>query len=270
MNNLLSRHSEPRKLAAILAGVLLLTALMASIAAGPDESKASNVNSDWEIFEGHAYAENRAAPAGVSLVACLGGCEDGFQTEPVITGRDGIYQVKVEPGQSRPAGRMVTFWLLNDTDRIEADQDVLFRGQGETRVLDLNFVDLPIAMASKTSEPATGSTGAADSTDSAATNTAAESSTGSGSTSGEGSASGSTSGAGSGSGSVSTNGAVTTDLTVPSASDLGLVPSDSPQAYASVVSIGGMPLLPGFVIVLGLLMTMIGVSLLIYRRRLTW
>ncbi len=261
MNNLFSRYSDRRKLATILAGLLLFGTLLASVAAGPDEPKASNVNDDWEIFEGHAYAENRAAPSGVALVACLGGCEDGFQTEPVMTGRDGIYQLKVEPGQSRPAGRMVTFWLLNDTERIEADQDVLFRGEGETRVLDLNFIDLPSAMASNASRPTTGST-----------DTGAGAAAGAETSAGSGTAPGSDTGSGSGSASdpESATGAVTVDLTVPSASDLGLVPSDSPQAYANSVRVGGLPLLPGFVIVLGLLMAMIGVSLLIYRRRLSW
>ena len=41
---------------------------------------------------------------------------------------------KIVPGQLRPDGRMVTFWLIDGPDRVEADQDILFRGQGETRV----------------------------------------------------------------------------------------------------------------------------------------
>ena len=220
MNTSQLRHSVKQRFVTPLAGILLVFALLASLGAGPDEPKASNANDDWEIFEGHAYADNRAAPAGVSLVACLGGCEQGYVTPVVSTGDDGIYAVKVAPGQMRPAGRMVTFWLTNGAERVEADQDVLFRGQGETRVLDLNFEDLPPTVIEASAKPQTGG--------------------------------------------------VTTDLTVPSASELGLLPNDSPRAYINNVRYGGMPLLPGFVIVLGMLMALIGVSLLVYRRRLTW
>lgn len=220
MNTCLLRHRVKQRIVILLAGVLLLCGLFASLGAGPDEPKASNVSDNWEIFEGHAYADNRAAPAGVSLIACLGGCDSGYVTPSVNTGSDGIYQVKIAPGQLRPDGRMVTFWLVDGPDRVEADQDILFRGHGETRVLDLNFEDLPAAVADNASRPASG--------------------------------------------------ASTADLTVPSASELGLVPSNSPQAYVSNVRYGGMPLLPGFVMVLGLLLAIIGVSLLVYRRRLTW
>lgn len=260
MHTFNSRHSVKRVAAIALIGILLLTTLFASIAAGPDEPKASNVNDDWEVFEGHAYADNRAAPAGVSLVACLGGCEDGYETTPAITGEDGIYQVKVEPGQSRPAGRMVTFWLIDDTERVEADQDVLFRGQGETRVLDLNFVDTPTAALGALLQPGSNAAPTGDSTDATGSAIAAGSAADAGSTTADETETNAT----------SSTGEVTTDLTVPSASDLGLTPSDSPQSYANTVSYGGIPLLPGFVIVLGLMLGLIGVSLLMYRRRLTW
>ena len=216
----LSRCSVKQRIVIPLAGVLLLLTLFAALGAGPDEPKASNVNDTWEIFQGHAYADNRAAPAGVSLVACLGGCESGYATSPVSTGPDGIYRVKIAPGQLRPDGRMITFWLVDGADRVEADQDILFRGHGETRVLDLNFVDLPAMVADNAAGPAPGGS--------------------------------------------------TADLTVPSASELGLAPANSPQAYVSNVRYGGLPLLPGFVMALGLLLATIGAALLIYRRRLSW
>ena len=263
MNNLLSRYIHKHRAIAILAGMLLLITSLASLGAGPDEPKASTVTDDWEIFEGHAYADNRAAPSGVALVACLGGCDEGYQTDPVITGKDGIYEVKIDPGQARPVGRMVTFWLIDDTGRVEADQDVLFRGQGETRILDLNFIDLPSAIAP--SAIALGADNeAAQSTGTSGSTSSAES------TAGIGSDTGSVSPTGTGVDPESATGGVTTDLTVPSANDLGLLPSGSPQVYVNSVAYGGMPLLPGLVIVLGLLLTMIGVSLLIYRRRLAW
>ena len=143
MNPVSLNGGVKRTAATLLTGALLLVTLLAAIGAGPDEPTASNVNNDWEIFEGHVYADNQAAPSGVSVVACLGGCQDGYATAPVVTGWDGIYRVKIAPGQFLPEGRMVTFWLVNGSERVESAQDVLFRGNGETRVLDLNFESLP-------------------------------------------------------------------------------------------------------------------------------
>ena len=221
MDNLPVRYSIKSRIAALLTGALLVATLFAALGAGPDEPESASANIPWEMFEGHAYAENRAAPAGISLMACLGGCEEGYATAPVITGEDGIYKVKVEPGQMRPDGRMVTFWLVDGQQRVGADQDVLFRGNGETRVLDLNFETLPPVTIQDNSD-------------------------------------------------VPQASGVTTDLTVPSASDLGLVTTDSPQAYVNSFTVGGMPLLPGFVSVLGLLLAASGISVLLYRRRLMW
>ncbi len=221
MKSMSLRQRMKSKGAAWLSAIVLTATLFAAMGAGPDDTTASSVNNDWEIFEGHAYADNRAAPAGVSLIACLGGCDDGYASTPVITGEDGIYQVKVDPGQLMPDGRMVTFWLMDGSERVEAHQDVLFRGNGETRVLDLNFDDLPPAPI---------------------VNTVNDRQTG----------------------------GFTTDLTVPSASALGLVPGDTPRAYVNSVSYDGMPLLPGFASVLGLILIAAGASALVYRRRLIW
>ena len=64
---------------------------------------------------------------------------------------------------------------------------------------------------------------------------------------------------------------MTTDLTLPSADELGLVPAGTAQAFAAqTLQLGGLPVLPGFAIVLGVLLGAMGVSLLAYRRRLVW
>lgn len=208
-----------RTVVTLIAGGLLLAGMLAAVAAGPDEPRASNVNNDWEIFEGHVYADHQAAPVGVPVIACLGGCDDGYSTAPVDTGRDGIYRVKVAPGQSQPEGRMVTFWLVNGSERVESAQDVLFRGGGETRVLDLNFESLPPEPVMAAPAKAAG---------------------------------------------------VTTPLSAPSVEKSGLTPADSPQAYVGSVRYAGTPLLPGFVVLLGLLLAAVGISLLVYRRRVAW
>ena len=226
--NLTSLNGSLKRTAiALISATLLLTTMLAAMGTGPDEPSASNLNNDWEIFEGHVYADNRAAPAGISVVACLGGCDLGYASPPAVTGWDGIYQVKVAPGQSPPDGRMVTFWLVNESERVESAQDVLFRGDGETRVLDLNFESLPPEPIPVNVIPVN---------DTSATQVTS----------------------------------VTTQLSVPSVDQARLAPAASPRTYVNSVRYAGTPLLPGFVILLGLLLTAIGASLLVYRRRVTW
>ena len=231
MNPTLLHGSVKRLAITLITAALLLTTMLAAMGSGPDEPRASNLNNDWEIFEGHVYADNRAAPSGISVVACLGGCDVGYASPPAVTGWDGIYRVKVAPGQSLPEGRMVTFWLVKGSERVESAQDVLFRGDGETRVLDLNFESLPI-------EPVNivvNSPGAGATAQSPASPTSA-----------------------------------TTPLSVPAAEQAGLTPAESPRTYVNSVRYAGTPLLPGFVILLGLLLAAIGASMLVYRRRVAW
>ena len=227
MNLTFLHGSVQRTAIALISATLLLATMLAAMGTGPDEPRASNFNNDWEIFEGHVYADNRAAPAGISVVACLGGCDAGYATSPVTTGWDGIYRVKVAPGQSPPEGRMVTFWLVNDNERVESAQDVLFRGHGETRVLDLNFESLPPEPIRVNVIPVSDTPGEQVTS-------------------------------------------VATQLSVPSVDQASLKPAESPRTYVNSVRYAGTPLLPGFVILLGLLLAAIGASLLVYRRRVTW
>ncbi len=219
--------SVKRTAIALFTATLLLTTMLAAMGTGPDEPRASSLNNDWEIYEGHVYANNQAAPAGISVIACLGGCDVGYATPPAVTGWDGIYRVKVAPGQSPPDGRMVTFWLVSGSERVESAQDVLFRGDGETRVLDLNFEKLPPEPVPVNVIPINDTTGSQVTS-------------------------------------------VATQLSVPSAEQASLKPAESPQTYVNSVRYAGTPLLPGFVILLGLLLAAIGASLLVYRRRVTW
>ena len=213
-----------RRAAAILGTTTLLPALLLALmvgamGAGPDEPRASSVNDNWQVFEGHAFADSRAVPKGASLVACLGGCDEGYVSTPVVIGDDGRYSnLRVAPGQA-PKGDLITFWLVNKDDRLEAVQSWIYEGDGQTRKLHLSFKELPVGFTRVSHMPATG---------------------------------------------------VTTDLTVPSAAELGLVETNSFQSVATGWRYGNVPVLPGFAVVFGLLLAAGGVSLLIYRRRLTW
>ena len=177
-------------------------------------------------------------PSGVSLAACLGGCEAGYVSEPVIVGLDGRYEgLRVDPGRLAQdvqlEGNVVTFWMVRGEEREPADQAVLFGGLERVRELHLSFVAAPLLPPEEVQEVVPVEEPAP--TASALTLT------------------------------------TTTDLTLPSADELGLVPAGSAQAFAAkTLQWGGLPVLPGFAIVLGGLLGAMGVSLLAYRRRLVW
>lgn len=131
---------------------LLVTTMLAALGAGPDDTAgatASNTGGQWQVFEGHAFADSRIVPTGVSLVACLGGCAEGYVSEPVAIGQDGRYSgLMVEPGgadrSALPDADVITFWLVGHEDRVSAVQSWLFTGDGQTRELHLSFHKLPV------------------------------------------------------------------------------------------------------------------------------
>lgn len=202
-------------------------------------------NYRWDMFEGHAFTEGRLTATGLSLVACLGGCENGYVSEPIIVGFEGRYEgLKVGRPASADGGDVITFWLGEADNRVQAHQPTLFQGNSETRWLHLSFDAVPSAAAA----------------DDAATSTVAGDAL---SASGM-SASGMTAGA-------ANPEWRTTDLTLPDAADLGLVPANSAAGFAATTfRYRGIPLLPGLVTALGLTLGGVGVSLLMYRRRIAW
>ncbi len=214
---------------ALTTASLLLGSMLAALGAGPDDTAsatASNTGGQWQVFEGHAFADSRIVPTGVSLVACLGGCAEGYVSEPVAIGQDGRYSgLMVEPGgadrSALPDADVITFWLVGHDDRVSAVQSWLFTGDGETRELHLSFHKLPV--------PSRGVTTSGD-----------------------------------------YRGTATTDLTVPDAGELGLAPTHSPRSYVNSWSYAGVPVLPGLTILVGMLIAIIGVAVLVHRRRLTW
>lgn len=149
MNHISSRRPIQRKALTLPVVALLLAAMLAALGAGPDEPPASNVGSNWQAFEGHAFANSRIVPEGVSLVACLAGCEQGYVSDPVSVGPEGRYSdLKIAPGHGEfsalPDADIITFWLLGHDGNVPAVQWSLFNGDGQTRELHLSFAKLPI------------------------------------------------------------------------------------------------------------------------------
>ena len=133
----------------MLASVGAMSNERAGIAVGPDVAPGASGATGWDIFEGHAFAAGQVVPSGVSLAACLGGCEAGYVSEPVIVGLDGRYEgLRVDPGRlaqdAQLEGDVVTFWMVRGEEREPADQAVLFGGLERVRELHLSFVAAPL------------------------------------------------------------------------------------------------------------------------------
>ena len=143
-----------RKLLPVIAALLLLPGLVAAIGAGPDDSgndAPANTSGQWQAFEGHAFADSRIVPEGTFLVACLGGCDLGYVSEPVKVGKDGRYaDLTVAPGATDrtglPDGQLITFWLSGHDETVPAVQSWLFTGDQSTQPLHLSFPKLPVPM----------------------------------------------------------------------------------------------------------------------------
>ncbi len=210
----------------------------------------------WNTFEGHAFTDGQLSAAGTALIACLGGCDGGYRSAPVTVGIEGRYHgLKVGRPASEQAvgeqGKAIRFWLILESDNwVDAPrQATVFQEQSVTRQMELSFVTATDA-AADASNPAA---------DAATSTVAGDAMTASGM-----SASGMTAGA-------ANPEWRTTDLTLPDAADLGLVPANSAAGFAATtLRYQGIPLLPGLVTALGLTLAGVGVSLLMYRRRIAW
>ena len=151
-NYLVRPRIAGRTLIALAAAALLAGSMLAALGAGPDAAAgatASNTGGRWQVFEGHAFADSRIVPEGVHLMACLGGCDEGYVSELVAIGQDGRYSgLMVEPGgadrSALPDADVITFWLVGHDDRVSAVQSWLFTGDGRTRELHLSFHKLPV------------------------------------------------------------------------------------------------------------------------------
>lgn len=235
----------------------LSSSVNAGVSAGPGVSPAGGGASGGgadtagglirkNMFKGHAFNTGRESASGLPLVACLGGCEDGYVSEPIIVGFGGRYSgLTVErPAASDGVVETITFWLGEGDSRIKSDQTVTFQDSVRIRELALNFREVPDADAADNAAAADADAAAvASSTTAAASGMAA-------------------------SGAADGGDWRTTDLTLPDAADLGLVPANDAAGFAATTfRYQGYPLLPGLVMALGLTVAGIGASLLMYRRR---
>ena len=91
-----------------------------------------------DYVSGHVVLSDGSSAAGLTLLACLEGC-NVYQTEPVEINEDGNYKLELYPSDRRFIGRSATFYIQNEYGRIRAMEQVGFGGGFKSHVLDLYF-----------------------------------------------------------------------------------------------------------------------------------
>ena len=96
-------------------------------------------------YSGDITVQGQAAPARVSLVACVDGC-DSYESGPITTGAGGSYRgLVVGPPSDEFLSKQITFWIANDHGRIQAAETPVYQAPSSpadfTQRVDLTFTD---------------------------------------------------------------------------------------------------------------------------------
>ena len=101
-----------------------------------------------DFYSGQATLQGAPAPAGVQLVACVYGCDTGFQSQPVEIQAGGRYEMlEVDPLDEALIGLPINFYLINEFGRVEAAESPAYEGIYDFYDQDLTFADPPAGWA---------------------------------------------------------------------------------------------------------------------------
>ena len=101
------------------------------------------------VYSGDVTVQGEAARGGLSLVACVDGCES-YDSGPIKMRVDGSYKgLVVGPPNDTFLRKQITFWIVTDFGRIQATETPAYNiprdPSGLTPRLDLTFTDpLPL------------------------------------------------------------------------------------------------------------------------------
>ena len=138
---------------AILATVGLLIAAFASLGAGPNQAERPPQPFFQDFFSGSVLLQGSPPPDGTLLIACIDGCETGFESAPYRLAASGTFdQLEVNPISEDLVGHIITFYLVNDFGRIMAVESRPYIGVFDFYVQDLTFVD-PMPSPQPTPQP---------------------------------------------------------------------------------------------------------------------
>lgn len=138
---------------AILATVGLLIAAFASLGAGPNQAERPPQPFFQDFFSGSVLLQGSPPPNGTLLIACIDGCETGFESAPYSLAASGVFdQLEVNPISEDLVGHIITFYLVNEFGRIRAVESRPYIGVFDFYVQDLTFVD-PMPSPQPTPQP---------------------------------------------------------------------------------------------------------------------
>ena len=120
----------------------LLAGAFTWLGAGPNQAERPPQPFFQDFFSGSVLLQGAPPPEGTLLVACIDGCDSGFESAPFSLKADGTFdQLEVNPDNEDLVGHTITFYLVNNFGRIQAVETRPYIGIFDFYVQDLTFVD---------------------------------------------------------------------------------------------------------------------------------
>ena len=135
------------------AGLLLVA--FAILGVGPNQVERPPQPFFQDFFSGTVLVQGSPPPEGTLLVACIDGCDTGFESVPYALKADGTFaQLEVNPDDETLVGRPITFYLVNEFGRTRAVETRPYIGVFDFYVQDLTFVEpMPVPPPTPTPTP---------------------------------------------------------------------------------------------------------------------
>ena len=105
-----------------LVSILLILAF-SMLGAGENQIERPPQPFFQDFFSGKVTVQGSAPPVGTLLIACIDDCETGFESEPYGLKSGGVFdQLEVNPNNEDLVGHTITFYLVNEFGRIQANE----------------------------------------------------------------------------------------------------------------------------------------------------
>ena len=136
--------------------VMVLTVIsFLFVASTPNQNERPPQPFFQDFFQGRVILDDSAPPAGTRLIACIGSCEVGFESEPYLLDADGSFdQLEVNPKSENLVGHTITFYLVNAFGKLKAIEERPYVGVFDFYVQNLTFKGpMPAPMPTPTPSP---------------------------------------------------------------------------------------------------------------------
>jgi hypothetical protein len=113
---------------------------------GPQQAERPPQPFFQDFFSGSVLLQGSPPPEGTLLIACIDGCDNGFESAAYNLDADGTFdQLEVDPDNEDLVGHLISFYLENEFGRIQAVETRPYIGVFDFYVQNLTFVDpMPI------------------------------------------------------------------------------------------------------------------------------